>query len=315
MKDKVSIIIPTYNRAKTIKKSIMSCLNQTYKNIEVIVVDDGSIDNTKDIVKAIKDDRLKYYSYKKNKGACYARNYGINKSTGKYITFNDSDDIYYPNKVEEQYKNLLENKSDMDFSRINIVSSNYNVIAPDDERVKKFQKTSYISELCHGNYISTQTILVKKIIILKYMFDESLLRLQDYDIVLRMVPNSKVSFSDEVLAVSYRQKDSISNNKYKLIDTCKKMLVKDYCLTNEDALHLREYLTKTLEEAMTISFNAKFDIINDKYRDALSKIEELKHNNQILSEEAIVYKTAYEGIINSKRFKLMNKLFGYKKNK
>ena len=89
------MIITTYNRAKLINRSISSVLNQTYNNMEIIIIDDGSTDNTKKIINKIKDNRIKYIKLKKNKGPSYARNFGIKKSRGEFIAFQDSDDVYH----------------------------------------------------------------------------------------------------------------------------------------------------------------------------------------------------------------------------
>lgn len=89
----VSIIIPTYNRGYIIKKSIDSVLHQTYEDFELIIVDDGSTDGTKQLIDEYEDDRIKYYSYEHNKGVVYARNYGMKMAKGDCIVFQDSDDI------------------------------------------------------------------------------------------------------------------------------------------------------------------------------------------------------------------------------
>ena len=109
------VIIPTYNRARLLNRSLTSVLNQTYKNIEIIIVDDGSIDNTKKIIYKLNDNRIKYIKLKKNNGPSYARNFGIKKSKGEFISFQDSDDIYNEKKSEKQIKNLKRNNSDLDF--------------------------------------------------------------------------------------------------------------------------------------------------------------------------------------------------------
>lgn len=86
---KVSIIIPTYNRASFISESIISVLNQSFDDLEIIIIDDGSIDNTSEIINKFSDKRIKYF-YQSNRGIGAARNEGIRKAQGEYIAFQDS---------------------------------------------------------------------------------------------------------------------------------------------------------------------------------------------------------------------------------
>src|SRR5689334_8143428 len=97
----VSIIIPTYNRSTLLLRAINSALGQTHRNIEVIVIDDGSTDDTQRVLKSLTDTRINCY-LTRNQGASAARNYGLQRSKGEYITFLDSDDEYYPEKIERQ---------------------------------------------------------------------------------------------------------------------------------------------------------------------------------------------------------------------
>lgn len=98
---KVSVIIPTYNRARYIGDSIRSVLFQTYRNFEIIVVDDGSTDDTTNVIEAISDPRLRYIQ-QENRGRSKARNLALSLARGTFITFLDSDDLYLPNKIELQ---------------------------------------------------------------------------------------------------------------------------------------------------------------------------------------------------------------------
>jgi len=102
-----SVIIPTYNRAKAILEATGSVLNQSFVDFELLVIDDGSTDNTKELVTEIakKDERL-IYIYQNNAERSAARNCGINLSKGKYICFLDSDDIYLPNHLQLFYKTI-----------------------------------------------------------------------------------------------------------------------------------------------------------------------------------------------------------------
>ena len=95
-----SVIIPTYNRADFITKTIHSVLSQTYTNFELIIVDDGSADNTERVIRKVEDPRIKYHK-KDNSERGAARNYGTNKAKGDYITFLDSDDLLYSKYLEE----------------------------------------------------------------------------------------------------------------------------------------------------------------------------------------------------------------------
>ena len=100
MKPLVSAIIPNYNYSRYIGEAVESALNQTYKNIEVIVVDDGSCDDSLKVLSAYVD-RIKVVS-QKNAGVAMARNNGVEVSTGEYVAFLDADDVWLPDKVEKQ---------------------------------------------------------------------------------------------------------------------------------------------------------------------------------------------------------------------
>ena len=133
---KVSVIIPTYNRAHLIGRAIKSVLNQTYQDFEIIVVDDGSTDNTELLIKDFqkKDKRIKYVQRKENKGEGAARNTGIKISKSPCIAFQDSDDESFPQRLEKQIK-VFENES----QKIGLVYSDMILID------KKGQKKYFMS--------------------------------------------------------------------------------------------------------------------------------------------------------------------------
>ena len=107
--EKVSVIIPVYNSKKHIKDCINSVINQTYKNLEILVVNDKSTDSSLKIINKIKDKRIKIINLKQNSGVAVARNKGIEEATGDYICFIDSDDYWYLKKIEKQVKFMKEN--------------------------------------------------------------------------------------------------------------------------------------------------------------------------------------------------------------
>ena len=237
--NKISVIVPTYNREKYIIRSLKSILNQTYKNIEILIVDDGSSDNTKKILNSINDNRIRYIKLRKNKGACFARNIGIKKSYGKYISFQDSDDESFFDKLEIQFNNLIKQNSDFDFCKLKLFRFkkyknknyfNYSII-PYDYQYKQIIANKTLDELCNGNFISTSSILIKKKFITKYLFDNNMPRLHDYDLMLRMIPNAKISFTNKVLINLYVHNDSISYSNEKLKKAINILLKKKYKLT------------------------------------------------------------------------------------
>lgn len=125
MNKKISVIIPMYNAEKTIEKCIISILNQTYENLEIIIINDGSVDNSENICKKLmkKDERIKYF-YKQNSGVSDTRNYGLEKAKGYYVAFVDSDDFLEKN----MYELMIKESEDSD-----VVICNYNKIINDKE--------------------------------------------------------------------------------------------------------------------------------------------------------------------------------------
>ena len=299
--DLISVIIPTYNRSKLITKAIESVLNQTYKNLEVIVIDDCSIDNTEDVIKKINDKRLKYIKLDSNKGACYARNVGIKNAKGKYIAFQDSDDEFYPEKLEKQYNNLLKKKSDLDFCKI-LINDDTNIVLPTDQQEKRILDNNIFDELCNGNFISTQAIIVKKELIEKYLFDINMPRMQEFDLLLRMGQNTKFSYTNEVLVNLYTQKDSISKSPKKLEKAIYLFFNKDYKLSDEQKNNLTYYLLNLYGKYTEI-----YNDLYEKYNDLDKSYSNLLKSNTKLTDDYNTLTNEYNNIINSKRWKMMNK--------
>jgi len=127
---KVSVILPTYNRASFIGRAIQSVLNQTYRDFELIIVDDGSTDDTERVVKSFSDERIYYVKHEVNKGAAAARNTGLKMARGEFIAFQDSDDEWLPYKLQKQVE-VFERVH----HKVGVVYSNMNIV---DEYGKKY---------------------------------------------------------------------------------------------------------------------------------------------------------------------------------
>lgn len=124
----VSIVTPVYNSQKLINKTIESVLTQTYKDFEMILVDDCSTDKSKEIIKRYSetDDRIKYHKLDKNSGAAVARNKGIELATGRYICFLDSDDLWTNTKLEEQLNFMKEKDIEFSFTSYSLIDEEGN---------------------------------------------------------------------------------------------------------------------------------------------------------------------------------------------
>ncbi|MFC6974687.1 glycosyltransferase family 2 protein [Halomicroarcula sp. GCM10025709] len=103
---RVSVVVPTYNRADTVGRAVESALAQTVTDIEVVVVDDGSTDDTAAVVTGIDDERVRYLAHERNRGRSAARNTGIEAARGEYVAFLDSDDRWLPGKLDRQLAEL-----------------------------------------------------------------------------------------------------------------------------------------------------------------------------------------------------------------
>ena len=204
----ISVVIPSYNRAETICGSLDSVLAQSLSDLEVIVVDDGSWDDTKERIMSYTDNRIKYYRYEPNKGACYARNYGASHSSGAYLAFQDSDDIWHKDKLKKQMEHLLKSDADFVFCGINRISEKgakyyYPVNGFDPEK-------EALEQLLFENRIGTQTMLMKRQVWESVRFDETFKRYQDWDFAIRAASTFKIAYKEEALVDSAVNISSIS---------------------------------------------------------------------------------------------------------
>lgn len=226
----ISIIIPSFNRASTIKRSIESVLNQSYKELEVIIVDDNSKDNTKEIVESINDSRVRYIRHDKNYGANVARNTGVNNARGELVAFQDSDDEWINNKLEIQIEEMKLYDADIVSCAINKFVGSQKLIIPnriiDDSKIQK--------EILYGNFISGQTILGKRECFLEEAFDEELPRLQEWELMIRLCKKYKIHFVNKPLVNVYLQDDSISSKPEKAIVALKYIMKKHESLIIND---------------------------------------------------------------------------------
>ena len=212
----VSIIIPVYNGENYIRDAINSAINQTYKNIEIIVVNDGSTDNTEEIVKSY-GNKVRYF-YKGNGGVSSALNYAIKAARGDYISWLSHDDIYYTNKIEEEV-NELKNVDEK-----TVIYSGFEFVNEKLELITTFENSSKVEyRRLNNNFYSILlsdiggcTLLIPKEVFNNVgFFDEKLLCVQDYDFWFRMFKYGyKVKYIPKVL-LQYRMHGKQDSNSKK----------------------------------------------------------------------------------------------------
>jgi glycosyltransferase involved in cell wall biosynthesis len=223
---KVSIVIPTYNRANFLPRAIKSALSQTYRNIEIIIVDDNSKDKTEEIVKYYNDPRIRYIVHKCNLGPSAARNTGIKNSKGKYIAFLDSDDEWFLEKISCQM-NIFQKKD----SKCGIVCTGGYIIKDNKKTVRvksiSLSPNSFYRKILLENTVGTSTVLVKKECFEKVgLFDESLKNCEDWDMWIRIAKYYKFIFIKLPLIKYYIHSGQQSENMLAKVSARKRILFK-----------------------------------------------------------------------------------------
>ena len=212
----VSIIIPVYNGEDYINDSIKSALEQTYKNIEIIVIDDGSTDKTKKICESFKN-KIKYI-FKENGGVSTALNLGIKESKGEYISWLSHDDLYKPSKIELEIKELVKcpNKNTIVFSNFDLINGDGIIFSRTDHTAfyDKEELTCGIMPVIMGAVNGCTTLINKECFNECGLFDEKLKTVQDYDMWLRLFSKYPSIFIDKHL-VQYRIHENQGTNTYK----------------------------------------------------------------------------------------------------
>lgn len=253
-----SIIIPTYNRAQLITGSINSAIAQDYPNFEIIVVDDGSTDNTEEVVRAINNPKVIYHK-KINEERAAARNAGARMAKGDYVTFFDSDDYLYPFHLAEAAK-LVEKHHNPEMLYLP-----YNVKDDKGKIIKELPVspgTDLNQKLIFGNYLSCNGVFVRRDIILLHPFDttRAMSASEDYNLWLRLAARYKIYYSNVITSslinhdsrsVFLIKKDSLIQRISLLIETCNNdPIIKKVYAKDLDTFTAKCYLYISLHLAM-----------------------------------------------------------------
>lgn len=250
MKPFFSIIIPTYNRAQLITKAIESVLLQTFSDWELIIVDDGSTDNTKDIIEKYfqQEKRIKYL-YQQNSERSAARNNGIKNSFGTYICFLDSDDYYLPDRLEKLHSEIVRNNDSAAFYYTGIV---FNVA---DKFFEKPELKNEFSEICDFialAFIGTPQVCIHRSILTQNIFDPEFRIGEDMELWLRISKTAIPKYLENQFTVVALDHDNRSVN------------VKQYNSYTDQLRMLKKIFVKD-HSGNKISGNVKRTLISNAY--------------------------------------------------
>lgn len=228
MTNKISIIIPTFNRIYELKKCLRSIFSQDYKNYEIIIIDNFSIDGTENYIKTLKNNFKINYLKIHNKGnIAKSRNEGILNSTGKYLAFIDSDDQWMPNKLSKSIKFIEENNLDFFYHDMILVKKNIISIGKALFRPLKNKKI-YENLIENGPAFATSSVIVNKKIFSKignFKEDKDLITWEDYDAWIRVakITNNFGFLKEKLGFINITNSNTLKNiNKIKNIYSFKK---------------------------------------------------------------------------------------------
>lgn len=223
-----SIIIPTYNRGSFIEKSILSVLNQNYEHFEIIIVDDGSQDNTSEIVRRIRSKKIRYI-YQSNKERAVARNRGILEAIGDYVTFLDSDDILYSHHLQ-QAALIISNSFDPPF-----VHLGYEIKDSSGRILSRINNRKGNLNLIEGNSLSCIGIFIRRDIAQQHLFNEDrrIIGSEDYELWMRLSARYSIVYSNEITAalIQHNARSVLSYKSDQLIERA--MLTMKYIIEDE----------------------------------------------------------------------------------
>jgi glycosyltransferase involved in cell wall biosynthesis len=267
----VSVIIPTYNRAKLLGRAIQSVLDQTYQDFELFIVDDASTDDTESLVQSFNSPKIRYIRHRQNKGISGARNTGIRSAGGDYIALQDSDDEWLPDKLEKQMRALAAAPPE-----VGIAYTGFYMIRG---KKRKYLPSASITpkdgdifrSIIQGEYlVSPQTTVIKRECFEKCgLFDERLPALEDWEMSLRLAKHYHFKYINEPLLRYYIQPDSLSRNKSAMVKSYRLILEKypedfkrDKRLLAKHYLRLGHFLCSSGELSQGREFFAKSIKIN-----------------------------------------------------
>jgi glycosyltransferase involved in cell wall biosynthesis len=267
----VSIIIPTYNDAINLQRSLQSVANQSYKNWEIVVVDNNSTDNTDEVISYFSDSAIRLQKISNNGVIAASRNMGIQSSTGEWVAFLDSDDLWYPDKLRVSIEAILNNEN------VDIFSTDEMVVDELTGREWKLKhgtnaRNVYRSLLTDGNCLSPSAIILRrKFLMENHIFfreDTKYIMSEDYDFWLRLAKNGARFYFIDSVQGQYTIHDKNASNKFELFQKNSMNVVRDHVFNVQDFCIDKDQLWRKLRVKYDFS-QMIFLFKNKKYQGSI----------------------------------------------
>lgn len=318
----VTVFIPIYNSEKYIKETLKSIINQTYDNLEILIIDDGSTDRSLEIINEFKDKRIKILKNETNKGIPYTRNRGLKNSNGKYIAIMDSDDISMKDRIEKQV-NYLQTHPNIDLVSSNIkkFSNNRfeNFIYRIHSEFKKYLNDTQVKyNMIFSNPIPNTSVMIRKETIekLNLRYDEKFFVAQDYNFWVDMIlSNCKLIVMKDVL-LEYRT-GHMNITKFSSLN--KKNIRKEIIFNIKDKmLNYYKIELSDYEKRMFFEFfgEERIEKINEIYIEKIIEIlEKIKYSSEIIDKETfqIILQEKVKISLSKSKLTLKEKVSYYKR--
>lgn len=306
MNKKISVIVAVYNTEEYLDRCLESLLNQTYKNMELVIVEDCSTDSSRKLLKKYKEnENIKIFYNKENRGLSYSRNYGLKKSTGDFIGYIDSDDYVEPDYYEKLMRSIKDNKSDIAICDIKLVDEQTNKI----QRCKCYTNDFDVCSVVNNGFAASAcNKLFKRKNIEKYPFAEGKVNEDIAVVIPTVIQAKKISYADTCYFYVQRgdsiQNSRFSNKRFDIFDGVKTTLErikneKDYefyknaIVYNQLILLLMFAIPKERNFIKRYKFLKKFNELSKDYKitkntNYLEYLENSKKINQIYYKNLVI---------------------------
>jgi len=265
-----TVILPTYNRATFLPKAIDSIINQTFIDWELIIVDDGSTDNSCQVVEAYLTDARIIYLHQHNQERCVARNNGINVSKGQFITFLDSDDYFMPMRLELLHDFIVEDKSVFSFYYTGLSIEKDDKISVRTEMLIDTYKNVY--DFICSSVIFSQQVCIRRNVVEKYQYDLRFVVGEDMELWLRVVTEHRPQFIADQATIVVCEHDERSINEKKSNPGAKQLIILRYIFKKPHPGNLVSSRVKKKKLCDTYFSIARHYIFNGKRYSAIKSL-------------------------------------------